>query len=302
MRERLRKAYRKYQNENLKYKKWYWKRNNKRELSSFNQPDLCSTQERILDELNRHGISVFPIEELLDKQLFFDLEAFYNQYLFDHEDKVLASRNEVGKKGVKKSFLFQLADDFKELDITNPMVKVAIQKPLIDVVNSYLGQYSELKYFNIWHTFVSGENAPMRSQLWHRDPEDYLMLKAFVYLSDVDESAGPFTYAKGSHPKGRYRKEAKWYKEEGRNARRSNDTEIRAVVPEKEWITATGKKGTMILADTRGYHKGGHASTKERIMYKNMYLSPKAKFKTHFNNNLSPEELEKVIYCKILGQ
>jgi hypothetical protein len=48
------------------------------------------------------------------------------------------------------------------------------------------------------------------------------------------------------------------------------------IVPPGEWVTSMGPRGTIILADTRGYHKGGLARTRDRIMYTCMFASSTA--------------------------
>jgi len=47
-----------------------------------------------------------------------------------------------------------------------------------------------------------------------------------------------------------------------------------AAVPPAYWRRATGPAGTIIFADTRGYHKGGEAHEHDRIMYTCMFTSP----------------------------
>lgn len=49
------------------------------------------------------------------------------------------------------------------------------------------------------------------------------------------------------------------------------------VVPAHKWIKALGKKGTIIFADTKGYHKGGRALDSEKIMYNCLFVSPASK-------------------------
>jgi hypothetical protein len=40
-----------------------------------------------------------------------------------------------------------------------------------------------------------------------------------------------------------------------------------AVVPPSEWLTAAGPAGTLLFADTTGWHKGGSARTGDRLLY-----------------------------------
>jgi hypothetical protein len=93
----------------------------------------------------------------------------------------------------------------------------------------------------------------------------------FVYLTDVDEGAGPLSYAPGTHAQGIVKADpkAKLIREGNGNAkvRRSDDMQMSAVVPAESWITATGPKGTIVFADTRGFHKGGLARQRDRIVY-----------------------------------
>jgi hypothetical protein len=128
-----------------------------------------------------------------------------------------------------------------------------------------------MREYNVWRTFACA-SGPRQSQLWHRDREDRLILKMFVYLNDIPEGGGPFTYAPGTHEKGTIHTTPEWFDEGG--VRRSTDEQMAKVVPAERWITAVGKKGTIILADTHGYHKGGLARTSDRLMYLAMFTSP----------------------------
>jgi hypothetical protein len=131
---------------------------------------------------------------------------------------------------------------------------------------------AKLRYYNVWYTAASSVEA-RESQLWHFDREDNYILKVFLYLDDVDEGAGPFTYAPGTHRKGKHWGISPEFHLEG-GVRRTTDDQMKKVYPEEKWIRAVGKKGTIVFADTRGYHKGGEARTKDRLMFTCMYTSP----------------------------
>ncbi|RYD59429.1 MAG: hypothetical protein EOP56_00765 [Sphingobacteriales bacterium] len=259
---------------------------------SINKPNLDDKQAAILAKLNEDGIAIFPFDELFgENTLYEELKAFYTLYQNEHANEIEAQKR---NRDSNKSYLHTIREKYKVLDIDNPLLKVVLNNKLAGIVDSYLGLQSHFRYCDIWQTFVA-EGAPVRSQNWHRDPEDLRLVKVFIYLSDVDETAGPFFYAKGSHTKGRNFKDPAWYKEEGRNANRSSDEDVEKIIAKKDWLTATGKEGTVILADTRGLHKGGFATHKERIMYNAMFVSPSSYFKPTFTIDAKcrPNELQR---------
>jgi hypothetical protein len=136
---------------------------------------------------------------------------------------------------------------------------------------------ARLRYYNVWYTAASTSEA-RESQLWHFDREDKYILKVFLYMNDVDEGSGPFTYAPGTHQKGRDRSIDPEHFTEG-GVRRTNDEQMARAFPRERWRICTGKKGTIIFADTRGYHKGGEARTGDRLMFTCMFTSPASESK-----------------------
>jgi len=138
--------------------------------------------------------------------------------------------------------------------------KFALQDEILGIANGYMGLHSQLRYYNVWHTLAN--TGPAReSQLWHRDRDDYLTCKVFLYLNDVDEGAGPFTYAKGTHPKGKNHAEPPFTLEG--TVKRSDDTQMAIVAPRETWLKATGRKAQSFLptrADTTKAGKPGPAT------------------------------------------
>ena len=90
------------------------------------------------------------------------------------------------------------------------------------------------------------------------------MCKFFIYLNDVDETSGPFTYVKGSNLGGRWRNV---YPQRPPMGSYPLAGAVDAVVSATDVRPCTGKAGTVIFADTSGLHKGGYATAKERIMF-----------------------------------
>jgi hypothetical protein len=174
----------------------------------------------------------------------------------------------------RKPFFLPLMGVHPALDAASIFARFAMQAPITAIANAYFGMSVALRYYNVWHNFVTTEQAS-ESQFWHRDPEDRYILKVFVCMSDVDEGAGPFTYAAGSHNKAGLRVTPEYLHKDGETPR-SDDSQMAKVIPAERWVTAIGPKGTMVFADTRGYHKGGLARQRERSLYTCEFISPSA--------------------------
>jgi len=240
---------------------------------------LSRTVTGVLKDLNRDGIAMASVESLFgEKSCYDELASSVERLELERVAELAAARETANREDAsrtEKSFILPLLGPRPLLDITNVWVRFALQKPLLRVANAYFGMYTRLRYYNVWHTFTTrGESRS--SQLWHHDRDDlFYILKVFVYLSDVDEGAGPLTYAAGTHSKGKARRQPSYLYKEGATTR-SDDSQMAQVVPPEQWVKAVGPRGTIVFADTRGYHKGGLAREHDRIMYVCMFTSPSA--------------------------
>lgn len=220
--------------------------------------------QRVVQTLNRDGVARTSVAALLSSP-----ESFQ-----DLQDEVaglqraraaeLAEARAHGSRGRMKSYTY---DFFRTLEDASPIHRrFATQPEFRQVADAYLGLHSRLHGANTWLTLVSNGEAQY-SQTWHRDPEDRYVVKVFALLSDVDEQCGPFHYARRSHMKSHDRR-VKACTRYG-----LTDDEMSALVPRDQWFIATGGVGTLVFADTRGYHKGGLARERERLVFVGMYLA-----------------------------
>jgi hypothetical protein len=238
---------------------------------------------RVLATLNRDGVAVTTVTRLLgEDSCFNELSAAVDTLEHNEFANEIAAKqagvNDVSIPG-KKSFILPLLGEYPELDPETIYARFALQRPILQIANAYLGMYTRLRYYNVWHTFATRSDA-RQSQLWHRDREDLYIFKVFVYLSDIDEGAGPFTYARRSHPKGRLRRQPGYFLEG--NVKRSSDEHMQDAVSKEEWLSCVGPKGTIVFADTQGYHKGGLARERDRLMYTCMFTSPASQSEEFF--------------------
>lgn len=169
----------------------------------------------------------------------------------------------------KKDFLVHLASYRHGMASTDPLLRIALDQQLLEVVSGYLGLWPCLHSVGAWLNYPT-DALPELSQLWHRDPEDLKLLKAFIYLTDVEEDCGPFTYIPGTQPFGPGNEALGTLKRK----QRLSDEIMAAALPREAWRVCTGKAQTLILADTVGYHRGGKpAPGRHRILITFTYTS-----------------------------
>jgi hypothetical protein len=266
----------------------------------FSSRRLSGEAEKTVGNLNRDGVAVTSVGALLNGNTWFgELQNAVTTLEKENADRLAAVKRACDKGAIgQKAFNVELLGENPVLDPLTVYARFALQGPLLRVANAYFGMYTRLRYYNIWHTFATASEA-RESQLWHRDREDFKILKVFVYLSDVDEGAGALTYAKGSQRSRGLKSNPEFFDEGG--VKRSKDEQMAAVVPPENWVQATGPTGTIVFADTSGYHKGGLARERDRLMYVCMFTSPSSQSKELFKRAASmpvPKNKEVVFALK----
>jgi Phytanoyl-CoA dioxygenase (PhyH) len=249
---------------------------------------MAATPERLLNQLIRDGIVITSVAELLgDTSLYDELEASLRKREADLADRIDSARKNIDIQGKVKSYLIPLLGSRPLLNPDDIFVRFALQRQLLGIVNGYFGMFAKLHYYNVWHNFAT-TNEPRESQMWHRDPEDRYILKVFVYFTDIDEGAGPLSYVPGTHARGDLKLEAPStvYLEGHTRVRRSDDSQMSVIAPKSKWITALGPRGTAVLVDTTGYHKGGWARERDRILYTCMFTSKASPYPEEFDRKL----------------
>ena len=237
----------------------HWRRRN-RSRSFDRRAVIDLARHSLVDALRRDGFATARFEALFaDRELFAEAAA---------EAEALYARREQGvaaPAGSKRSYLQKLAS--KHYPAGHPFVRIALAPAVLDVVNGYLELRAALRALELWYTWPTGGEA-VQTQLWHRDADDVMNVKLFVYFSDVTRAAGPLTYAPRTHPLGDRRSLP-----ERDDQRRSTDAQMSVVVDEAEWRILEGRPGTVVFADTCGYHKQLKPESEERVMLVAQYVS-----------------------------
>src|SRR5215510_11363889 len=188
---------------NLAYYLWRFVANGVRTGRALTSRTLYSDTRDIAQELTEQGIVVGPSERFLTRE--------GRQALTEAAARILqASRREKVEAIIagtashakrKKQFLIHLESYAKGVPPDDPLLKLALDRKLLEIVSAYLGLWPRLHSIGAWLNHPT-DAPPEVSQLWHRDPEDLKLIKVFIYLNDVDEGCGPFTYIPRTHPFG----------------------------------------------------------------------------------------------------
>jgi hypothetical protein len=260
---------------------WHWRRNpssHRRYLQSA--PGLTALQQRIVGELNSRGVALCQLDELFkNSELWSRLNWFVNN--FSSSERVQSSiregQREFNKNQELKSgshYILTYYDQSTKplIDVGNPLLDLSLSPEIVDVVNAYLGMWSKLIYFDVWHTLPLNTERRVLSQRWHRDPEDRKKIRIFLYFNEVNSEAGAMEYFAGSQLGGPYQNLFPWsdplsmpYPPEG---------ELERQIPASNRVLLSGNAGTLVFCDTAGFHRGGIAKSKPRILTTAAYVTP----------------------------
>lgn len=233
-------------------------RNRDRSAAATSDPRLSP----LVEGLRKNGIVVSDAQTVFGDAELYERAAARARELYDTPRE----RGDA-EAGSKESFKTKLAAG--SFDADDPFVQVALHPSVLAVANGYLKLRSTLRALELWLTEPTPGPA-IQTQLWHRDADDLLNVKLFLYFNDVTRGAGPFTYAPRTHPLGDRRelpeRDTEW---------RSTDEQMSRIVPQDEWLVCEGTAGTAVFADTCGYHKQLKPESAERLMLVAHYVSGK---------------------------
>lgn len=212
------------------------------------RPDIALVT-RISQDLKMFGIAKCHITELEDAP---SLELLQLEY-----EKLLNKENLTPHDRKSKSYIQRLVDD----DYSFSAPESAIAKYLLNETVAlscalYLGVIPKLTSFKIWRSHQIEQSQREASQNWHRDYNDYQMVRVFLYFNDVNSSNGAGDYVKGSHFLGDGF--TKLQDSENGISRYATDLGVSTEFSIDRIITANGKAGTLYFLDTGGLHRGGY--------------------------------------------
>lgn len=150
----------------------------------------------------------------------------------------------------------------------NELFNDVLLDPLfVQAAARYLGTVPILDVLGLWwHTGFAKVPDSEAAQLFHFDMDRIKWLKIFIYMTDVSEESGPHCFVASSHRSGGIPKELLKF-----HYARLTDEQVVAECGRDRLRTFTGRRGTVILEDTRGLHKGQHVESGDRLMFQSQF-------------------------------
>lgn len=251
---------------------WLLVRNPGRTLRAWNNRGRVGGDAReVAGKLTETGLHIADADTLLSAQ---GVEALRqaSALVFDEiraeADQIRRIQEQGSNSELSKDYMIHLIPLRAPIEADSPFLKLALDPKLLEIVSSYFGMWPKLHQVGAWLNFPTPQEAH-HSQLWHRDEEDHKFLKMFIYLEDVGEKNGPFSFIPKTHPFGADSVVIPRH----RHHRRIMDDEMAASIPPDRWVNCVGPANTAILADTVGFHRGGKVEEGRRVLITFTYTS-----------------------------
>lgn len=202
---------------------------------------LTDLEQKKVDDLKHQGFT--SIDSNYTEIEIQELTEFIDQCFLKSDSKIWVDKQQADYRlfGVEKKHF--LIERFQKLES----------------IYKILDAYTEIRASEV-HTMVGRIEAKPDNLGsgggWHRDTPEFNQVKSIMYLSNVDESKGPFQYLAGTHKRSSYKKVSAitskpWY--DFRFSEKDIDLLKNAGF---KTHTLTASKGTILLADTSGIHRG----------------------------------------------
>jgi len=225
-------------------------------------PDLSAEDAKIVEGLEKQGMYITTLEAL---------QIPGTQALLQEGHRVA---NELAQRSLSPLYINQhtLTATTEQLLHYPAIFWWGTAERLLSIAEAYLRLPVAYDGLSLYYSVADERDAGPRK--WHRDKEDWRMIKVCVYLNDVDENGGPYELVKPD----------------------VNEYLVSTLLPKyrilthqqmkdylhcqtSDWkTTCTGRAGTVVFTDTaRYYHRGKPPSHRDRKAIFFSYFSQRPK-------------------------
>ena len=259
----------------------------------LDQSSLTVLDQKIAEGLTQKGLYVTSLEELglPNTDRFLATAAELTQELQDLSKKPAYA----GKHTITATA--------QQLMTHHKLFYWGVSDRLLKIIEQYLGLPVSYDGLSFYYSVGDGQIAGPRR--WHRDREDWKMVKVAVYLTDVDLESGPFECVTPEV-------NAELLQQPRPKYRRFSHLDEQGLSCEDEGFTSCiGKAGTVVFVDTAFYYHRGRPPIKNdrsAVFFSYFSQSPKNPFfcgRSQFSDeqlrslsSLLPEHLKAAVQWK----
>jgi hypothetical protein len=228
-------------------------------LGDLNFQDIQSHAKK----LRQDGFVLFPgvlPAAVCDRLMQFAMQTPASVRRMDHEPETSAER--VGLFSADAPLGVRYDYDTSVLLNNLDVQALLADRSLISIAQEYLGSRPVVDVLSMWwHTNYHAQPDSQAAQYFHFDMDRIKWLKVFVYLTDVGPDNGPHMFIKGTQRSGEI--PATFLR---RGYARLTDDEVFRQYPAERRIQFCAPRGSIIIEDTRGLHKGVNVRGAARLM------------------------------------
>lgn len=219
--------------------------------------------EAALRHLQEEGYIVFEnvlAPDVCERLMTFALSTPANIRAMDGEEKLAIPRTALysADKPEAVRYDYKTDDLLSNADVQNVMADQSI----LALAEAYLEARPKLDVVSMWwHTRFHSKGDSEAAQFYHFDMDRVKWLKVFIYLTEVGPEDGPHAFIAGSHRPGAIPQQ---FLDQGYV--RLMDDEVFAHYGEAREVKFAAPRGTVIVEDTRGFHKGSPVSGNPRLL------------------------------------
>ena len=151
---------------------------------------------------------------------------------------------------------------------TKSFQKILFDSSLINFSQEYLNSYPVIDNISSWWSFPSNKPDKNAAQWWHFDLERPKWLKFFFFMTDCTLETGAHSFVKETHKNNGIN----WHLRK-KGYSRLSDEEINKYYKKKDIINMILRKGSLLIEDTRGLHKGKKLLKDKRFLIQLQFSS-----------------------------
>ena len=226
---------------------------------------ITDLQLNIINEIKKNGYYKSSLNDLLiNSNLITDFENDSESIKNKLLQRLSQNDDTLFKRG--KKFVARYVEKNTPFCDLRSSVNLALDDVFYGIASNYLNSIPKLTNIDFWYNIPNASSNKIGSQNWHKDYEDKNLLKIFIYLDDVNEFNGPFSFVENSHE---YHK-AKLPQNLKRNYPNGvvvDEETIELFYSKNKIINFAGSKFTVLIVDTSGFHKGGYIQKGYRYLF-----------------------------------